>query len=149
MGHLNAYVSSEYPVVYTVLSGEEVEGIPDGRSGIAIALLIGGTPTFLATHVVDDEEVASVGSSLESGNVRVTAVGVPIKVEGDDDEPVRHHPGAFLSLLCADGRRLTVARILGTDPGQPPEELARYVIRQISRGVQLTALESSSGPPTL
>lgn len=145
MGHLNAFVSPEYPVFYTLIpGGEETDGVPDGSTGVAIAILVEGTPTFLTTHVVDDAEVSSVAHSLESGDVRVTVVGMPIKVSGDDDEaPVEHHPGAFLSLLCDDGRRMTVARILGSDRSQSPRALARYLIRQISKGVQITALAAS------
>ena len=47
---------------------------------------------------------------------------------------------AFISVVCSDGRRITVARVLGEDPEAAPDTLARHVIRQIARGVQVPDL---------
>lgn len=42
--------------------------------------------------------------------------------------------------MCADGRKITVARVMGEEPDAAPNLLARYVVRQISRGVQVPDL---------
>jgi hypothetical protein len=52
-------------------------------------------------------------------------------------------PAAYLSLVCQDGRRLGVARIVSRDRRATPEEVARYVLRQISSGVQIGNLASA------
>ena len=52
-------------------------------------------------------------------------------------------PGAHLSLLCRDGRRLGVARIVSRDRRATPDDVARYVLRQISSGVQIGDLASA------
>jgi hypothetical protein len=51
--------------------------------------------------------------------------------------------GAHLSLLCRDGRRLGVARIVSRDRRATPDDVARYVLRQISSGVQIGDLASA------
>lgn len=141
MAQLNAFVSPEYPVLFALLPGGGKENpIPQGYAGIAIALLVRGTPTFLATHVVPENEVPHLVASLEKGDVRVAVVGVPIRLGGEDDEKGgERFPGAFITVLCADGRRMTVARVIGTAPEQTPEQLARFLIKQIAQGVQITA----------
>lgn len=145
MDPLNAFVSPEYPVLFSLVpGGTEGSPMPKGYTGVAIALLVKGVPTFLATHVVPDGEVSALVESLEGGDVRVAVVGVPVQLgaqeaEGESGE---RFPGAFITILCADGRRLTVARVIGTSQEQTPEELARFLIKQIAQGVQITAIAS-------
>ncbi|MBI4539510.1 MAG: hypothetical protein HY704_08385 [Gemmatimonadetes bacterium] len=146
MGPLNAFVSSEYPVIFSLIPGGAGDApIPEGYTGIAVALLVKGAPTFLATHLVPDDEASDVVDSLESGDVRVAIVGVPVQLGADEDEGVEgeRFPGAFITVLCADGRRFTVARVIGTSRDQTPEQLARFLIKQIAQGVQITALSAS------
>lgn len=145
MQRINAYATPEYPVLLSVLpAGEAEESVPDGHAGISLALLVDGMPTFLATHVVDDGSVDRVVSSLEEGDVRLAVIG--LLVELDEDVPAlglratEEHPAAVVSVVCADGLRLTVARILGTDRDQSPNRLARHIVREITRGVQIPDL---------
>ncbi len=161
MNAFNAFVTPEYPVLFSLRSSEprepwegyvppggpdvpaEVEAVPEGCVGISIALLIKGLPSFLATHVVPREEAGAIVESLESGDARVAVVGITVTLEEEDEaEP---SPAAFVNLLCGDGRRIVVARILGQPESHTPEALARYVIKEISRGVQVPDLASSAG----
>lgn len=150
MSQINAFATPEYPVLFSVRVGEQGEGepaVPDGHAGISLALLVDGLPSFLATHVVPRDRMNAVVTSLEDGDVRVAVIG--LSVELDEDLPAlgvearTEHPAAFVSVVCADGRRLTVARILGRDAEQSPEQLARHVVRQITRGVQIPDLASA------
>ena len=52
-------------------------------------------------------------------------------------------PAALLSLSCTDGRRVGVARIVSRDPKADPTSVARFVHRQITRGVQIPDLASA------
>ncbi len=157
-GHMtdfNAFVSPEYPVLHTILPAEETpESIPEGFSGLSLALLVKGIPSFLATIPVARDDVDRVSSSLEAGDVRVAVVGMSVDEselppgaapaaepwkEGADDEPPSL-PAAFLSLVCADGRKIGVARIVAREGTASPEEVARFVLKQIARGVQIPDL---------
>ncbi len=184
----NAFVSPEYPVLFSVLEpGDDADGgnllspggefspptppetpdgaalaepgegrLPDGYVGVSLALLVNGIPSFLATVPVEETELPSLVRSLSSGDVRVAVVG--ISVEGSDipgsskeppeawrgqEESTPSFPAAFLSLVCADGRRIGVARIVARRDSASPEEVARYVMRQITRGVQVPDLASA------
>lgn len=144
MRQLNAFITPEYPVLFDVIpSGSDVAEVPSDEVGVALALLVKGIPSFLAIHTLPEEEVPSLVGSLESGDVRLSVVGLPVQMKNEGDEPA-HHPAAFVSLLCADGRRVTVARIVGSRAEDPSsEELARHVTRQITRGVQISDLQST------
>jgi hypothetical protein len=183
----NAFVSPEYPVLFSVLeSGDDDEqgnllspgepssfsgapGNPDGSAlaepggasippgfvGVSLGLLVNGIPSFLATVPVERSEVREVVDSLSGGDVRVAVVG--ISVDGSDipgsggeppeawrgDEETPSFPAAFLSLVCGDGRRIGVARIVARRDSASPEEVARYVMKQITRGVQVPDLASA------
>lgn len=143
MRQLNAFTTPEYPILFDVIpSGNDAVEVPGDDVGVALALLVKGIPSFLAIHTLPEEEVPSLVGSLESGDVRLSVVGLPVQMKNQDQEPA-HHPAAFVSLLCADGRRVTVARIVGSRAGDPSaEKLARHVTRQITRGVQISDLES-------
>jgi hypothetical protein len=157
MSDFNAFVSPEYPVLHTVLSGEEpTPEVPHGYAAVSLGLLVNGIPSFLATIPVAEEDVEELTDSLDSGNVRVAVVGM--SVEGDDlpeevapaaepwqeggDAP-RSLPAAFLSLVCGDGRKIGVARIVAREGSASPEEVARFVLKQIARGVQIPDLASA------
>jgi hypothetical protein len=138
MPRLNAFVTPEYPVLFSLAQGEEDYGVPTGLAEISLALLVGGLPSFLASHHVPDERVDEIVTSLEAGDVRVAVVGT--WVEDEAPVPGTRRPAAFISLLCADGRRLSVARLMAPDESAAPDRLARHVIRQIARGVQVPDL---------
>lgn len=140
MPRLNAFVSPEYPVLFSLAEAEEPEA--EGAADVALALLVNGLPSFLASHRVPGPSLEDVVVSLESGDARVAVVGVPVEISSAG-EPGRRLPAAFISLVCADGRRITVARVVGADAEVAPDKLARHVIRQITRGVQVPDLARS------
>ena len=55
----------------------------------------------------------------------------------------RDLPAVFLSLVCSDGRRIGVARIVAREGSASPEEVARFVLKQIASGVQIPDLAST------
>lgn len=149
MSGINAFATPEYPVLFSVLQAGEAEAsVPPGHAGISLALLVDGVPTFLATHVVADDRLNRVVASLEEGDVRLAVVGLSVELEdaAAAAEAGRggKHPAAVVSVVCADGRRLLVARILDRDGSRSPSELARFVIQQITRGVQIPELASAT-----
>lgn len=172
MSEVTAFVSPEYPVLYTVQEGDVFDDVlPADYAAISLAVLVRGLPSFLATHVVDRHELPAVRESLDAGDVRVAVVGLPVdagELDGEmedeleaggpapdlledpmedlgapeeEDRPER--PAAFVSLICADGHRLSLARILGQDEDDSPEDLARYIIKEIARGVQVPDLATA------
>lgn len=148
MHRINAFATPEYPVLFSVLTHEDRgAAIPPGKAGISLALLVKGIPSFLATHLVPLETVNEVVISLEAGDVRISVIGLevelPEEAAGLGLDPGGEHPAAFVSVVCADGRRLNVARILARDGDETPESLARYVVREISRGAQIPDLAST------
>jgi hypothetical protein len=66
--------------------------------------------------------------------------GMWVESPGELRGQLERRSAAFISLVCADGRRITVARVLGEAPEASPDTLARHVIRQIARGVQVPDL---------
>lgn len=157
MNDFNAFVSPEYPVLHTVLRREEAEAsVPSGHAAVSLALLVKGVPSFLATIPVEEGEVESLVESLGAGDVRVAVVGVSVDgtelPEGAADESpawapeeeAESLPAAYLSLVCADGRRIGVARIVARQKSAKPEDVARFVLKQIARGVQIPDLASAS-----
>jgi hypothetical protein len=52
-------------------------------------------------------------------------------------------PAAFLGLVCEDGRRVGVARIVSRDRRATPDDVARYVLEKITSGVQIPDLASA------
>lgn len=159
MTEFNAFVSPEYPVLLTVERTPTFGGnAPDGEAVLSLGLLVNGIPSFLATVRVGDDEVDEMVASLEGGMVRVAAVGVSVQgnelpgAEPPASEPwqeasqgeSRSLPAAFVSLVCSDGRRIGVAKIVAREGGgASPEDIARFVLHQISRGVQIPNLAST------
>jgi hypothetical protein len=158
MDDFNAFVSREYPALHSVGRAALGAGpMPKGHAALSLGLLVEGIPSFLATIAVEERLVDQVTGSLDRGNVRVAVVGV--SVDGDDlpdgaeeppSEPWREEsgsprslPAAFLSLVCADGRRIGVARIVAREGSASPEDVARFVLHQIANGVQIPDLAST------
>ena len=83
--------------------------------------------------------------SIQQGDPRVAVAGMwvegPCSLRGE----LRRRSAAFVSLLCTDGRRVTVAWVLGEEPHGSPDVLARQVVRQIARGVQVPDLVGRQG----
>ncbi len=165
MREFNAFVSSPYPILRALVDRErEPSSVPPGHVSLALALLVNGIPSFLATVPVEEEELPDLLDSLDTGDVRVAVVGISVDgeevrgLEADaeaefttdwtppqwDAEPEpESYPAAFLSLVCRDGRRVGVARIVARAGAASPEEVARFVLRQIAQGVQIPDLAST------
>jgi len=157
MRESRAFVSNAYPVLYSV--DRPASGIP-GESRrpvtVSLGLLVRGIPSFLATIPVDEGEVEALLRSFSRGDVRVSAAGISVEGESGPEmipgtrepwqaeEPIPTLPAAFLSLVCADGRRVAVARIVSREASASPQDIARFVIDQIARGVQIPDLASAS-----
>lgn len=163
MSDFNAFVSPEYPVLHSLVPEDETpEMVPEGFAALSLGLLVNGIPSFLATVPVARDDVERVTRSLSAGDVRVAVVGMSVdqkdvlEVEAGPDEPWKTSvplletsgdaegedqlPAAFLSLVCRDGRRIGVARIVAKQGSASPEEVARFVLKQIARGVQIPDL---------
>lgn len=153
----NSFISREYPVLHSIDRGRVEAGAAVGQvAHLSLALLVTGIPSFLATVPVPLDEVDSISRSLSEGDVRVAVVGMSV---GSDDLPPGEHPdlepwkapdaddeglpGALLSLVCRDGRRIGVARIVARERKASPDEVARFVLRQIAKGVQIPDLAST------
>jgi len=139
MPRINAFVTPPYPVLLTVATDGK-SGMPEGEAELLIALLIAGMPSFLAAHRVPEAAVDELVVSLQEGDPRVAVAGKWVESSGELRGQLERRSVAFVSLVCADGRRVTVARVLGEEPQSSPDLLARHVIRQIARGVQIPDL---------
>ena len=53
---------------------------------------------------------------------------------------MENRAAAFISFDWADGPRIIVARVMGEEPDAVPNLVARYLVRQISRDVQVPNL---------
>jgi hypothetical protein len=159
----DTFLSPEYPVVYTVAEASA----PGDDTLLSMAVIVGGVPSFLATVPVDGELLGGIMHSLDSGNVRISVAGVSVteselrgKERGENSpspEPWRGEPeeekggeeesgvfpGATLSVVCQDGRQVGVARVVSRDQAASPGEVARFILRQIRRGVQVPDLASA------
>jgi len=132
----SAFVTPPFPVLFSIACAGEA-GVPRGEAELVLALLIGGMPSFLAAHRVPEESVDDLVACLQGGDPRVAVVGKWIESQGEIQGRTERRAAAFIRLVCADGRRITVARVLGEAPDSSPDVLARHVIRQIARGVQV------------
>lgn len=157
MTEFNAFVSPQYPVLHSVarLSSDAPVG-SGAQLAISLGLLVKGIPSFLASIPVSESDLDPVTDSLRAGDVRLAAVGVSVS-EGEigeaevpppepwqpDREETGRFPAAFLSLVCADGRRIGVARIVAREGSATPEEVAKFVLSQIAKGVQIADLAST------
>lgn len=139
MRKTNAFVTPPYPVLFSITC-TEASGVPTGEAELVLALLITGMPSFLGTHRIPDDSVDELVVSLQQGDPRVAVVGTWMESEDELVGRTERRAAAFISLVCADGRRITVARVLGEGPNAEPTLLARQVIRQIARGVQVPNL---------
>jgi hypothetical protein len=134
-----AFVTPPYPVLFNV-AASGAGGVPSGEAELMLALLISGTPSFLAAHRIPEEAVDDLVVSLQGGDARVAVTGSWIEAGGGMRGRVERRPAAVIGLVCTDGRRITLARVVAEDPEGSLELLARHVVRQIARGVQVPDL---------
>ncbi len=139
MPKINAFVTPPYPLLFSVASGSR-SGVPSSEAELQLGLLIAGIPSFLGTHRVPEAALDDLVTSLQLGDPRVAVAGTWVRASRTPRGLLERRPAAFVSLLCTDGRRLAVARVLGEAPGTSPDALARQVVHQIARGVQVPDL---------
>ncbi len=119
-----AFVTTRLPVLYTIHPIVRSPGIPT-LTTLDLAVVPAGIPTFLATYTIPEDQLDGVVASLQAGDVRVAVTGVGDASGGQ--------PTAFVSVVCADGRRLAVARLRGAE-GQPAPEFAEAVRDRVTAG---------------
>ncbi len=123
------FLAGPFPVVHSARLDRELAEVE-----LDVALLIGGLPTMLAaTSFPLDDTWDRVESALRSGDARLGVAGMPHHAEnsfGTDEV----YPSAYVGLECANGERLVLAHIRGTDPTVRPDAYARRVIKEILQG---------------
>ncbi len=119
-----AFVTTRLPVLYTIHPIVRSPGIPT-LTTLDLAVVPAGIPTFLATYTIPEDQLDGVVASLQAGDVRVAVTGFGDASGGQ--------PTAFVSVVCADGRRLAVARLRGAE-GQPAPEFAEAVRDRVTAG---------------
>ena len=166
MRQRSAFVSPAYPVLHSVAGPRPASAPGEGHAALSLGLLVGGIPSFLATIPVAESELAEMTRSLEKGDVRVAVVGISVDgsefeegaladaepdIAGIDSRPgelpgsgATRLPAALLSLVCSDNRQIRVARIVAREGSAAPDDVARFVLGQIARGVQIPDLASAS-----
>jgi len=70
----------------------------------------------------------------------VAIVGTWVGSEEEISGRMENRAAAFISFDWADGPRIIVARVMGEEPDAVPNLVARYLVRQISRDVQVPNL---------
>jgi hypothetical protein len=123
------FLAGPYPVLHTARIDDfeaEVE--------LDVALLISGMPTVIAGTRFDfDDTWERVETALKSGDARLGVAGFPLEGASVLGTP-ETYPSAYVGLECANGERLVLAHIRGTDPTQDPETYAHEVIKSIIEG---------------
>jgi len=123
------FLAGPFPVLYSAHVSEA-----DAEVQLDVGLIIGGLPTILAaTEFPLDETWTRVSAALASGEARLGVAGVPHEAESLFGER-QVFPSAYIGLECANGERLILAHIRGTDPDQVPEAYARDVIAALLNG---------------
>ena len=124
---IQVFLAGPFPVVYTYRMEE-------GDVDLDVALIIGGLPTIIAaTCFPIDDSWDRIETALTSGDARLGVAGVVHEGESMLGTP-ETYPSAYVGLQCANGDRLVLAHIKGTDSVQDPEAYAREVIAAILQG---------------
>lgn len=123
------FMAGPFPVLHSAKLDQELSEVD-----LDVAVLIGGLPTMLAaTSFPLDDTWDRVESALESGDARLGVAGMLHHSEnpiGDDET----FPSAYVGLECANGERLVLAHIRGSDASLRPDAYARQVIKEILQG---------------
>ncbi len=123
------FLAGPFPVLHTARVDQELSEVE-----LDVALLIGGLPTMLAATCFPlDDTWERVETALASGDARLGVAGMPHHSEnaiGTDEV----FPSAYVGLECANGERLVLAHIRGSDPAVRSDAYARRVIKEILQG---------------
>lgn len=123
------FLAGPFPVLHTA----RVQSI-EQEVELDVALLISGLPTMLAaTRFPLDESWERIQRALRSGDARLGVAGMPHEAESIVGAP-EIFPSAYVGLECANGERLVLAHIRGSDRAQESEAYARSVIAAILQG---------------
>jgi hypothetical protein len=123
-----AYVTKRLPVLYTIHPIVRAPGLPTLVT-VDVAVVIRGIPSLLASHTVPEEKLDGIVASLQGGDVRVSVTGVV-------GEAAAGRPMAYVGVVCADGRRITVSRVRG-EFSENSEQLAWTIRERIEKGEPL------------
>jgi hypothetical protein len=122
------FLAGPFPVLHNARFDRIIEEVE-----LDVALIIGGLPTVLAaTRFPLDETWDRIRAALGSGDARLGVAGMPHEVESAGATAV--FPSAYVGLECANGERLVLAHIRGSNPTQEAEKYARDVIGAILQG---------------
>jgi hypothetical protein len=124
---IQVFLAGPFPVVHSVR-------VDEGDVELDVALIIGGIPTILAATCFPlDETWDRIETALNSGDAKLGVAGMPHESESLIGTP-EVLPSAYVGLQCANGDRLVLAHICGSDREQDPEAYAREVIAAILQG---------------
>ena len=124
---VQVFMAGPFPIVHSA-------HVEEGDVDLDVALLIGGIPTILAATTFPlDDSWKRIDSALASGDARLGVAGVPHEGESMLGLP-EVYPSAYVGLECANGDRLVLAHIRGSDAEQDAETYAREVIGAILQG---------------
>ena len=123
------FLAGPYPVLHSARVDQEEQEVD-----LDVALLIDGQPNMLASTTFPlDETWDRIVSALTSGDARLGVAGMPHEAKSMTGAP-EVFPSAYVGLECANGERLVLAHIKGTNPGQDSAAYAREVIQAIREG---------------
>jgi len=123
------FLAGPFPVLHTARVMHDEQEVE-----LDVALLIGGLPTMLvATRFPLDDTWERIQRALTSGDARLGVAGVPHEAQSITGAP-EIFPSAYVGLECANGERLVLAHIKGSDREQEAEAFARSVIAAILEG---------------
>lgn len=123
------FLAGPFPVLHNARFDSLVEEVE-----LDVALIIAGLPTVLAaTRFPLDETWDRIEAALGSGDARLGVAGMPHEIESAVGSR-EIYPSAYVGLECANGERLVLAHIRGSNPKQVAEKYARDVIGAILQG---------------
>ena len=120
-----AFVTERFPVLYTIHPIVRSAGIPT-LTTVDLAVVTPAGPSFLAPYTMPEDRLDGVVASLQAGDVRVAITGIDVDDTGSA-------PMAYVSVVCADGRRLAVARLRG-ERGKTALQYAEELSHRVAAG---------------
>jgi hypothetical protein len=118
------FLAGPFPVLHSARVDHDEREVD-----LDVALLIDGQPNMLASTTFPlDDTWERIVSALTSGDARLGVAGMPHEAKSMTGAP-EVFPSAYVGLECANGERLVLAHIKGTNPGQDSAAYAREVIQ--------------------
>ena len=124
------FLAGPFPVLHSARVDHDEQEVD-----LDVALLIDGQPNMLASTTFPlDDTWDRILSALTSGDARLGVAGMPHEAKSMTGAP-EVFPSAYVGLECANGERLVLAHIKGTNPEQDSAAYARSVIQAIREGL--------------